>query len=376
MKHKDLYKIDKLSFNTKIGSITNIGTTYYEMLSQYKKGSIEYNEIYDRLRLCCIEQSKTIDSAKGLIIKEFPKHWTKYQKTSYDVLESIDDFNEVERIQAIDEFNNKLLIDNKRPYFMRYVYPIKNKEYRNFLSDFNRLSRIYYGCDIKDIAEEEKDSERYQTLKAYYEQKSPLMETNGVMNKICYHMEKSIKEFKLSEKYKKNENMINLLYNDNVETDLKLLPKMLKVYEDYISFKKNKMLSESKYNTNEQYYKALKNECLENISSSEKELANLAIHIMYKVYPKKPKDFVWDCFGNGVLANVLKDKESVWLPLKNNCGNIEYLGSNYSNNMIPLKNGAVDTAKILESYEEVDWEGVSLEMEDNDYDDDILSFDF
>lgn len=372
MKHEDLYKIDMLSFNTKIGSITNIGTTYYEMLSMYEKGSKEYNEIYIRLKLCCIEQSKTIDSAKGLIVKPFPKHWTDYQKISkedYELLSS----DELDELGAINAFNNKLLVGNKRPYFMRYVYPIRNKEYRSFLSDFNRLSRIYWDCDIEDIPTEEMDSEIYKTFISYYRQKSPLIETDGTMNRVCRHMENEIKEFNNSRKYKKNGKMLELLYNTNTETNLELLPIMEKVYTDYISFKKNKMLSDSRFNNYEQYFKSVKDYCLENISSNENELANLAVYVLYKNHPNKPKDFVWDCFGKGILSNVLLTKDSVWLPLKNDFGNIEYLGSSYSNNMISIKNGEVDIEKVMEM--DLDFEFDCLEDVFN-LDEDIFDMGF
>ena len=51
MKVKDLYKVDVLAFNSKIGYITNLGTTFYEMQSQYAKESLEYKELNNRFLL-------------------------------------------------------------------------------------------------------------------------------------------------------------------------------------------------------------------------------------------------------------------------------------------------------------------------------------
>ena len=51
MKIKDLYKVDMLGYDSKIGYITNLGTTFYEMQSQYPKGSKEYEELEKRLKL-------------------------------------------------------------------------------------------------------------------------------------------------------------------------------------------------------------------------------------------------------------------------------------------------------------------------------------
>lgn len=59
IKTKDLYKADLLSFDSKIGYITNCSTTLYSMLPLYEKDSKEYNEIIRRLKVCRKEQRKS-----------------------------------------------------------------------------------------------------------------------------------------------------------------------------------------------------------------------------------------------------------------------------------------------------------------------------
>ena len=58
---KDLYKADLLSFDSKIGYITNCSTTLYSMLSLYEKGSKEYETIIHRLKECRVAQGNEID---------------------------------------------------------------------------------------------------------------------------------------------------------------------------------------------------------------------------------------------------------------------------------------------------------------------------
>lgn len=60
-KLRSLYKFDGKAFNTKIGFITNCSTTMYEMLKKYTPGSVEYNTLMDRLKLCCHFQALQID---------------------------------------------------------------------------------------------------------------------------------------------------------------------------------------------------------------------------------------------------------------------------------------------------------------------------
>jgi len=53
---KDLFKADLMSFDTKIGYITNCSTTLYSMLPLYEKGTKEYEEIINRLKICRMAQ--------------------------------------------------------------------------------------------------------------------------------------------------------------------------------------------------------------------------------------------------------------------------------------------------------------------------------
>lgn len=58
---KDLYKADLLSFDTKIGYITNSSTTLYSMLPLFEEGSKEYKTILHRLKECRVAQGNEID---------------------------------------------------------------------------------------------------------------------------------------------------------------------------------------------------------------------------------------------------------------------------------------------------------------------------
>lgn len=58
---KDLYKADLLSFDSKIGYITNCSTTLYSMLPLFEEGSKEYNTIMHRLKECRVAQGNEID---------------------------------------------------------------------------------------------------------------------------------------------------------------------------------------------------------------------------------------------------------------------------------------------------------------------------
>lgn len=319
MKVQDLYKVDILSFNSKIGYITNLGTTFYEMQSMYEKGSREYEEINNRLKLCCIEQNRTIDAAKGLKTKDFPKHWTKYQQ----ILDS-DTPEEVAR----KEFENKLVID-KRPEFMKFLYSHYAKEYKTFRDDFDRYSMIMFGKKVEELTEEEKQLPDCADMIEYYEKKNPLLETNGVMNKLCRHMQKELKDTSHIFKQTNNDEILDILLNKEIPIDEQKLSLMVEKRKDYEYFKKSKQLKSSEFSTYEQYFKFLRNDCLEKISSDIKELANLAVYICYSDTTSKPKDFCWDVFGAGIIENIQTKRTKAQVPHIFENGQISYLGENY-----------------------------------------------
>lgn len=319
MKVKDLYKVDILAFNSKIGYITNLGTTFYAMQSQYPMDSEEYKEINNRLKLCCIEQNRTIDAAKGLKTKEFPKHWTKYQK----ILETDSEEEKAKKI-----FENKLVIE-KRPAFMRNLYSHYLKEYKIFKEDFDNYSYAIFGKPYDNLTEEDKKSEKYKELKKYYDRCNPLLETDCIMNKLCNYITNETKTIKSKKERPNQEELFETLYNPKIELDEKNLQKISEIKNEYENFKKTKQLKESEFSTYEQYYKYLRNKCLETISSNIQELANLAIYLCYKQNPTKPKDFCWDVFGAGIVENLKEKNKKIKIPQLCDDGDVEYLGDRY-----------------------------------------------
>ena len=58
---KDLYKADLLSFDSKIGYITNFDTKLYSSLPLFDEDNKEYNTIIHRLKECRVAQGNEID---------------------------------------------------------------------------------------------------------------------------------------------------------------------------------------------------------------------------------------------------------------------------------------------------------------------------
>lgn len=300
--YKKLYKTDVLSFDPLIGYITNVSTTLYELQSEFKKGSPEYNELQTRLKLCCYFQSAAIDAAKGIAFEGIPKHWIRKTKITDDMT--------AEEIKSA-EFNNRICIENRRPYFMRYLYTHKNREYKDFLDDLNRMSIILYGEPYGELVHrQEFDDKIAESLQDFADNGNPLLETSGTMNRICRYMEQrlsGVKSYSKKISEAENEEIMYSLIDAEHATDLDLLPLVDALRKKYIAFKKEHALSDSEFNTYEQFYESLRNESVENISNDETELANLAVITCYQLSTGS-KDFCWDCFGDTIYENVLRNK--------------------------------------------------------------------
>lgn len=319
MKVKDLYKVDMLSYDSKIGYITNLGTTFYEMQSQYPKGSREYEELEKRLKLCCMQQSAQIDHSKGIEIEPIPKHWTTRQ-----IIYDTDSEEEIER----KEFENKLVVD-KRPYFMRYLYKHYNKEYTDFRNDFDRFSLSLRGKVIDELTEDDKKDPQVAEMLKYYNKKNPLLETKGTMNRLCNYMVGQTKPIGKKSSYLSAEETFELLFNYSINIDNEKLDKLKAKKKEYDDFKKTRQLENSQFADYQQYFKFLRNKCFEEISSDLKELANLAVYICYKENPNKDKNFCWDLFGAGIVENLKASRANVHIPVEIEDGDTYYLGRNY-----------------------------------------------
>lgn len=326
---KDLYKADLLSFDSKIGYITNSSSTLWCMLYNYEKGSKEYNTIMHRLKECRVAQGNEIDKAKGLIVKDFPKHWVNWQNPN----KPNDKFTKEEI-----EFNNKLLIE-KRPYFMKYLYPTYKAQYKNHKDKYEYICNRQYGIGLDELIRLEHKTEEQQKLIDNYNKFNPFLETDCVMNNICRYMEKEVKEIKINVKKKSPDYVFDTLFNKNIEITQEQINEMEKVYKKYKKQKSNSSAAGLEIQEDRDLpiveISALD---YDYISTDIQVLANLAVYVNYYLYPSSPKDFCWNIFGEGIVLNVYDNSDKKFkMPLLDNNGEISYMGKRYENKEVKIE---------------------------------------
>lgn len=330
----ELYLADIQSFNSTIGQITNISTSFYEVLSQYE-GLPEYaeeqKEIIERLKLIRKSQGDAIDKAKGIKIEPMPRHWTKK-------LKSIPNGESQYRF----DFCNNIVADRK-PYFFRYLYPKENEKYLKYLEKEDDYCKAHFSKPIKKILsmkpQELSDNERIYLENKFYRY-MPLIDNNGRMNKICHYMEKNLQEIKRKRREKTPYHLIELMHcNPNrkfKECDVDYMNECYIRYKNEKEEFRNMHLADfgestSAINNFSQFTSHLRQEIIDKLNHDIMYICDLALYVSYELYSSRTKDFCWDLFGNQIIANLKKNSNCLAkVPvLDNENGTISYLGKNY-----------------------------------------------
>lgn len=322
----NLYVSDIKGFNQKIGFITNCGTSAFSLLPMFEKESLEYQETVKRLKLFRKEQGNNIDATKGLVIKPFPAHWTKWEKPNLDL---------TEKDRAEKEFQNRIVI-NKRPLFMRWLYSKYNTKYIDFVNRFDTRAKIRFNKTLKQILSSKDNNlaKEELSLKHSYYKYNPFIESDCIMNNVSNYMEETIRQSKF-ESNKDNEYDHNILRSKNVSTTKS---NVKKIYDLYLEYKKEKRNFSSIvdqdgsqiYKTIEQYNKNVRQRAYKIVSNSQ-ELANIVVDICYVVHPNDSKSFAWNVFGEEIILNIIENSTTkYYAPFEDCSGSIKFLGETYS----------------------------------------------
>lgn len=296
IKEEELYLADIQSFNSEIGSITNISTSFYELLSKYEDNpdSKEAKEILERLKLIRKSQGDSIDKAKGIKIEPMPKHWTKIIKKKPD---GIDD-------TAFDFINS--IVADRKPYFFRYLYPKENAKYMEYRKKENDYCEEQFFRTLDELLalpDSELSTSELNYKYNKYLRYIPLIDHGGRMNKVCHYMEDHLAEIKRLRRKHTSEDVLNLMYSGNnqnfCDEDISLMNEFYLAYKKAKEkFKKSQRNdfddSNSATNTFNTKVKDIREQISEKISSSVEYQCDLAIYISYELHPSRTKDFCWE----------------------------------------------------------------------------------
>ena len=326
IEESDLILANKNSFGDEIGKTTNRITTMFDVQAQYAPGSQEYEVLDYRIKCGQLFQQNSIDKVKGIIAKPMPKEWYNRDANRQDEADS-----EIESTKK--EFNLRIVADRK-PYFMRYIYPDLMKKYNTYMTNANKKALREFGLDIKGIMAQEELTDEQVAFLEYFDWKLPVGDHDCVQNKICKRIEEEFDGY-----VKKNPPPAPFDYTvlkTSIEYTKSQYALIAELYEEYTQ-KVQEFMVESYYKRMDQddaivgkalllrNFKQLCNE----ICSNAEQLCNIVLDLCYR--NNRSKQFAWDMCGTQIIENLLnKNGRKLSFPVSDDNGDIEFGGQRFS----------------------------------------------
>ncbi|MBR5014228.1 MAG: hypothetical protein IKY16_06445 [Bacteroidales bacterium] len=311
------------SFGNEIGQTTNWITSMYDVRSVYSPDSEEYKTLTYRIMCGQLYQQNVIDKAKGIIAKPMPKDWH--------------DRHEVNKIENIDKKNfYRSVVADKKPYFMRYIYPALSQKYNTYLknTDKNALREFQLTVsELKSIPEEEKTDRQREFLR-YYDYRMPVGTGDCVMNRICRRFEQEFDGY--IHKHAGSASFDYSIMKSDYEYSSRQFYEIKRLYDDY-----NKRLSDymllANYESADETETAtaiydmnlsFRKEC-DSICPNGLVLCDILLDICYT--RNATKRFVWNMCASEIIHNLLlRNNMTISYPVRDDDGDILYCGNKFS----------------------------------------------
>jgi len=309
---------DYNGLGTRIGFITNISSTLHSLLYRFPKNSDERIEIDKRLKICRMLQGVEIDGAKlGGVKKKVPPSWTKYSKELSNV--------------------EKNILADKRPLFMRHLYPQYDKKYKNYIYNYNNHCFSHWGMSFNSLELKEKKTKKQKKTIGNYYRYSDFIFTPSPMNVLSIHIENELDRIYDNTKKKKIDfDYKQLLSNFQYIPDEDKIVEMKKLVAKFLSAKKAWRRTINKSLKKDIYYilSQAKKDALQ-VTSDGEELGNLIVWLMKD--SSRYDSFGWTVLGDFIVENLLlRHGRTVDILVKDFYGEEEFLFETYSNKKITL----------------------------------------
>lgn len=235
----------------------------------------------------------------------------------------------------------KAIIAEKKPYFMKYVYPSLSKQYSAYIRSTNKNAMREYGLSVEEMLAlpvSELTDSQFEFLQRY-KRHMPVGVGDCVMNRICRMIEREFDGYLQSYRadnpfdysiikggadYSASHfNGIRLLMN---EYDNVLRDKMAEMNADKVS-------DDDKHSTMNMIDERFFAECAK-ICPDEEELCEIVVDLCYQ--KEKTKQFAWKMCGSTIIKNLLSKNGSISFPTKDEEGDIIWKSEKFSVASVPV----------------------------------------
>lgn len=328
----DIMQSNINSFGNAVGEVTNKITAMFEVQARYEKDSREYRVLDYRIKCGQLYQQNAIDKTKGIEAKPMPDKW--YNWISNKISKGKDSSEKKE-----NWFNRKLVAD-KKPYFMQYVYPTERTRMNEYIKKNNEKCIMRFRITLDELlAKENRSQEEEKFIYCYY-QRMPLGTAPCTINKICWKIE----ELFDNTEWINNEDFDYSILKCDVEYSNQLYNKIKKIYDryrretaNYMQYAKSERIKSDERQMQKYIFKEqFRRQCLEQCPNEE-YLCNIVLDLCYSK-SKYSKQFAWDICGDMFIQNLLKKNDyMISYPTLDENGDIEFNGLNFSMKTTEIK---------------------------------------
>ncbi len=217
----DIMQSNINSFGNAVGEVTNKITSMFEVQARFDKDSREYRILDYRIKCGQLYQQNQIDKTKGIEAKDMPDKW--YNWISNKISKGKDSSEKKE-----NWFNRRLIAD-KKPYFMQYIYPAEKSKLNEYIKKNNEKCIMRFRITLDELLKKEgKTPEEEKFIYCYY-QRMPLGTAPCTINKICWKIENIFDNIKTTE----SNNFDYSILKSNAEYSNHLYSQIKRIYDRY-----------------------------------------------------------------------------------------------------------------------------------------------
>lgn len=320
---EDFIKTNINSFGNDIGQITNRVTSMYDVRAKFNGDSEEYKILSYRIQAGQLAQQNSIDKSKGIISKPMEKSW--YDRHAVFKIED-DDKRELYRRVVAD----------KKPYFMRYIYPDLMRQYNTYIKNTDRKALREFGMTVSDLKMVDTDmlTDRQKEFLHYYDLRMPVSVNNSVMNVICRKFEERFDRL-ISKQASTNTFDYQIMKSGELYTPRRYT-EVERLYKEYshrlqkytLAARRERIDRGAMNQTLMALHDEFRAEC-DSVCPNSQELCDIALDLCYR--KATTKRFAWALCGSEIITNLLlKNNNSISYPVRDDNGDLYYNGKKFS----------------------------------------------
>lgn len=257
-----------------------------------------------------------------------PKTWFDFHANKID--EGAGDEEKARR-----DLNLRILADRK-PYFMRYIYPPLMKDYNAYIRNTNAKCLREFRVDLDTLLAMPDGAldEKQRTFLQYYRSRMPVGTNDCVMNRICRRVEAEFDGY-LQKHGHKEDFDCSIMKGDAAYTNAqyyavkKLCDQHIKWTKAYFSKEQKAVRRREKGDSLdiENRKRVFAEECLK-ICSNAETLCSIVVDLCYKHI--NTMEFAWDICAPEILGNLCR-RGGGWIsyPVRDEEGDIVYRGQRF-----------------------------------------------